>query len=84
MTDPIEDYIRANREQYSRPVISDQLIAAGMAGILVPSTRLPGGRNLVLWRWNDAPDRRVIALNPQSDLPRDQSSWPVAPATRLR
>ena len=32
-----------------------QLIAAGLAGILVPSTRLPGGRNLVLWHWNDAP-----------------------------
>jgi RES domain-containing protein len=51
--------------------IADQLIASGMAGILVPSTRLPGGTNLVLWRWNDGPDRAVKALDPQRDLPAD-------------
>jgi RES domain-containing protein len=62
----------------------DRLIAAGLNGSLVSSTRLPGGRNLVLWRWNDAPVRGVIAIDPQSDLPQDQSSWPVAPPTRLR
>jgi RES domain-containing protein len=64
--------------------VVDRLLAAGLAGILVPSTRLPGGRNLVLWRWNDAQDCRVVALDPQSDLPQDQLSWPVAPVTRLR
>jgi RES domain-containing protein len=61
-----------------------RLIAAGIAGILVPSTRLAGGTNLVLWRWNDAPDRRVAALDPQHDLPTDQLSWPVAPPPPLR
>jgi RES domain-containing protein len=63
---------------------ADQLIAGGMAGILVPSTRLPGGTNLVLWRWNDRADRMVTALDPQRDLPADQSSWAVAPSSRLR
>ncbi len=60
--------------------IAVRLIAAGLAGVLVPSARLAGGVNLVLWRWNDSPDRTLIPLDPQRDLPRDQSSWPIAPA----
>jgi RES domain-containing protein len=64
--------------------IAERLIAAGVAGILVPSARLPGGVNLVLWRWNDEADRTVIPLDPQRDLPRDQSSWPVIPTTPVR
>ncbi len=64
--------------------IAERLIAAGAAGILVPSTRLADGTNLVLWHWNDAPDRQAIALDPQRDLLADQSSWPVAPAPPLR
>ena len=64
--------------------LADQLISAGIAGILVPSTRLAGGTNLVLWRWNDRADRAVTALDPQRDLPADQSSWPVARPSRLR
>jgi RES domain-containing protein len=59
-------------------------LAAGVAGVLVPSACLAGGVNLVLWRWNDSPDRTVIPLDPQRDLPRDQSSRPVAPAASLR
>jgi RES domain-containing protein len=60
--------------------IADTLIAAGIAGILVPSARRPIGINLVLWRWNDSPTRRLAALDPNTDLPRDQRSWPtVAP-----
>ncbi len=64
--------------------VAGRLIADGVIGILVPSTRLAGGTNLVLWRWNDAPDRKVIALDPQRDLPANQSSWPVAPPPPLR
>jgi RES domain-containing protein len=64
--------------------IAGRLIAGGIAGILVPSTRFTDGTNLVLWRWNDAPDRKVAALDPQYDLPTDQSSWPVAPPPPLR
>jgi RES domain-containing protein len=64
--------------------IAERLIAADIAGIVVPSTRLAGGVNLVLWRWNDAVGRTVVALDPQRDLPADQSSWPVARPSRLR
>jgi RES domain-containing protein len=64
--------------------VATRLMAAGIAGILVPSTRLSGGTNLVLWRWNDGADRVVTALDPQRDLPQDQSSWTVAPPRPLR
>jgi RES domain-containing protein len=64
--------------------MAERLFAFGIAGILVPATRFAGGTNLVLWRWNDAPERKVIALDPQYDLPTDQSSWPVAPPPPLR
>jgi RES domain-containing protein len=55
--------------------IADRLIQAGANGILVPSVQFRSGTNLVLWRWNDAPVREVVALDPQTDLPRNQSSW---------
>jgi RES domain-containing protein len=48
--------------------VAARLIGEGRAGAQVPSTRQPGGLNLVLWRWNDAPGRRVRVLDPQGDL----------------
>jgi RES domain-containing protein len=54
--------------------VAKQLIAEGYAGVRVPSTR-GAGANVVLWRWNDQPSRRVKALDPLNDLPRDASSW---------
>jgi RES domain-containing protein len=55
--------------------IADRLIAAGASGVLFPSSEVNGGTNLALWRWNDAPNRTVSALDPMRDLPGDQSSW---------
>jgi RES domain-containing protein len=55
--------------------IARRLFDAGAFGVRIPSVQSVGGANLVLWRWNDAPDRRVVALDPLGDLPRDQSSW---------
>jgi RES domain-containing protein len=49
--------------------IADRLMSAGAAGVLVPSDRVTGGTNLVLWRWNDRPDRTVTALDPMRELP---------------
>ncbi len=54
--------------------IAERLIASGVPGILVPSVPLAGGTNLVLWRWNDSAARTITPLDPQRDLPRDQSS----------
>jgi RES domain-containing protein len=55
--------------------IARRLLDSGMvAGIRAPSVQA-AGVNLVLWRWNDAPERRVVALDPLSDLPRNDRSW---------
>jgi len=80
----VESRPAGRRQKAARLEHSQRLIAGGVAGILVPSTRFAGGSNLVLWRWNDAPDRKVAALDPQYELPADQSSWPVAPPPPLR
>jgi RES domain-containing protein len=55
--------------------IARRLFDAGAAGVRVPSVQVTDGANLVLWRWNDAPDRTVRALDPLADLPKDQRSW---------
>jgi RES domain-containing protein len=56
--------------------IARRLFDAGAAGVRVPSVQVKkDGVNLVLWRWNDVPDRTVRALDPLADLPRDQRSW---------
>ena len=63
--------------EHDRPPTWDlfrRLIDRGCAGLLAPSVVSPSGVNLVSWRWNDAPNRRVTALDPNKELPRDQSS----------
>jgi RES domain-containing protein len=55
--------------------LSQQLFNQGFAGVRVPSAQRTEGVNIVLWRWNDDPTRRVEVLDPKSDLPRDQNSW---------
>jgi RES domain-containing protein len=65
--------------------IAERLIAAGASGVLAPSTQVTNGTNLVLWRWNDTPCRRVVALDPQADLPSDREArQPVAPPASNR
>lgn len=55
--------------------LAPRVLGAGGAGALVPSVQNGGGVNLVLWRWNDEPTRRVAVLDPRTDLPSVQSSW---------
>jgi RES domain-containing protein len=54
-----------------------RLSANGVAGMIVPSFA-PGAQeaqNLVFWDWsNDAP-HKVIVIDDQARLPKDQSSW---------
>lgn len=33
--------------------LTEELIAAGAQGALVPSVQNPGGRNVVLWQWHE-------------------------------
>ena len=55
--------------------LAQRLQVQGCVGARVPSAVLPDAANLVLWRWNDAPERRVTAHDPLGDLPADQSAW---------
>lgn len=58
--------------------IASTLIAAGYAGILVPSfapSARPEHRNLVLWQWGEELPHQVKIFDPDSRLPRDGSSW---------
>jgi RES domain-containing protein len=67
----------AGREPRSWTV-AQRLIAAGAAGILVPSFATgatPGMANLVLWRWGPDLPHKVTAHDPSGRLPKNQLSW---------
>ena len=58
--------------------IYDHLVAAGMAGALVPSFSIgaeAGDRNLVLWDWGPDLPHKVEVFDPSGRLPRNQLSW---------
>ncbi len=56
-------------------VLGDEVVAAGAKGLLFPSTRHPGGTNLVLYNSSlGAGD--VVPYDPAGALPRNQASWP--------
>ena len=60
--------------------VATDLMAAGAAGILVPSfanRAKSDAANLVLWRWGDAPPLAIAVFDPSGRLPVDQSSWPA-------
>jgi len=59
-------------------VTADRLIAAGCAGVIVPSfasRATPDDRNLVLWSWSREAPHRLVVIDDEQRLPRDQSSW---------
>lgn len=58
--------------------IADRLIAAGCAGVIVPSfasRATSDDRNLVLWSWDRNPPHSLEVIDDEQRLPRDQSSW---------
>jgi RES domain-containing protein len=58
--------------------LADRLIAAGCAGVIVPSfasRATADDRNLVLWSWSRVPPHRLEVVDDERRLPRDQSSW---------
>ena len=60
-------------------MIATRLIAAGSAGIIVPSYAPEAAsdhRNLVLWKWGSRRPHRVRAYDPTGTLPANQLSWP--------
>lgn len=71
---PWQEIALAQGRQPPTWALAERLLVDGCAGVRVPSAMLPGGINIVLWRWNDAPGRRVVAHDPLGDPPVDQSS----------
>lgn len=56
-------------------VLSDMVMAAGCQGVLFPSLARPGGTNVVIYPAMLALQDKLEAIDPNNDLPRDQSSW---------
>ena len=55
-----------------------RLVAAGAAGILVPSHARhapPGATNLVLYDWGRAPPHFIRVVDDEQRLPRNSASW---------
>lgn len=55
--------------------LADQVITAGLRGILFPSLRHAGGTNLVIFPANLLKADRIAVHDPDRRLPQDQSSW---------
>ena len=58
--------------------IARRFIAAGHAGVLVPSFAPganPDDHNLVLWKWTRDRPHKVTVYDPGGRLPKDQLSW---------
>jgi RES domain-containing protein len=56
----------------------DRLMAAGFAGILVPSFAFGATAadiNAVFWDWAPGPPHQVRVIDPAGRLPRDDRSW---------
>ena len=70
--------VASQRKEPPSWAIARRLIAAGSAGILVPSFAVgatAADRNLVLWRWASRPPHQVTVYDPSGRLPKNQLSW---------
>lgn len=59
-------------------LLARRLAEAGTAAIVVPSFApgaLASDRNVVFWRWSDAPPHQVRVIDHAGRLPRDGRSW---------
>jgi RES domain-containing protein len=58
--------------------LARRLIDEGIAAIIVPSFA-PGAsevdRNVIFWRWSDTLPYRVVVIDDEGRLPRDDRSW---------
>jgi RES domain-containing protein len=58
--------------------LAERLRASAAAGLVAPSFAVGAdntAKNLVLWRWGDAPPHTVRVFDPDRRLPRDGRSW---------
>jgi len=66
---------RINKKAPPSWKLADEVISAGLRGILFPSLRHAGGTNLVVYPANLVAGDSVVVHDPDGRLPRDQSSW---------
>ncbi len=66
---------RIDRKMPASWKLADQVITAGLRGILFPSLRHAGGTNLVVFTANLVERDTIKVHDPDHRLPRDQSSW---------
>lgn len=59
-------------------LIGDEVIRAGCAGLLFPSTQHAGGTNLVVFSSNLTGADDLVVHDPDGRLPTDARSWPAA------
>jgi RES domain-containing protein len=58
--------------------ITERLVAAGMAGVIVPSFAkgaVAADINVVFWDWAPGPPHQVRVIDDDQRLPRDARSW---------
>ncbi len=60
-------------------MLAERVMGAGRCGLLYPSVRHPGGVNLVVFPSALKAADSVVAHDPDRRLPRDPSSWTLAP-----
>lgn len=73
---PWED-LASRRQIVPTWALAERLIAAGIAGIKVPSFAFrarPDDTNLVFWQWNKAPNQ-VRVVDPLGRLPLNDGAW---------
>lgn len=60
-------------------ILARQCMVAGIAGIRVPSFAVGATAhdiNLVFWTWSSQGPSRIVVIDDEGRLPRDQRSWP--------
>nr|WP_299543864.1 RES domain-containing protein [Phenylobacterium sp.] len=58
--------------------VAGALIASGAAALVAPSFAPgtgPADRNLVFWKWSDAPPYKVTVIDDEARLSREGRSW---------
>ncbi len=74
---PWED-LAARRQTPPSWDLARRLQAEGIAAIIVPSFAAgatPADVNVVFWRWSDSLPHRLVVIDDEGRLPRDESSW---------
>jgi RES domain-containing protein len=71
-------YMKARNQQPPTWAMAEFLISESKAGVLTPSyaqNAAENPKNLMLWRWGDAPPQQVKFIDDHEQLPKNRDSW---------